>query len=79
MVCKLHHLLVIHSDAPKEIDIEKIKNYIDSMNDEKEEKRKRLKLDVEEEKEVPSRVECLIILLGIILILISLKKYKKKV
>ncbi len=30
-------------------------------------------------KFVFSRVECLIILLGIILILISLKKYKKKV
>ncbi len=45
------------SDAPKEIDIEKIKNYIDSMNDEKEEKRKRLKLDVEEEKEVPIKRE----------------------
>ncbi len=45
------------SDAPKEIDIEKIKNYIDSMNDEKEEKRKRLNLDVEEEKEEPVKRE----------------------
>lgn len=40
------------SDAPKEIDIEKIKNYLNSMDDEKEEKRRRLDLDLPEEKEV---------------------------
>ncbi len=39
------------SDAPKEINIEKIKSYIDSLEDEKEEKRKRLDLDIPEEKE----------------------------
>ena len=34
------------SDAPKEIDIEKIKSYIDSKEEEKEEKRKRLDIDI---------------------------------
>ena len=40
------------SDAPKEINIEKIKNYIESLEDGKEEKRRRLDVDIPEEKEV---------------------------
>ncbi len=40
------------SDAPKEINIEKIKNYIESLEDGKEEKRRRLNLDIPEEKEI---------------------------
>ena len=40
------------SNAPKEIDIEKIKNYINSMNDETEEKRKRVSLELPKEEEV---------------------------
>ena len=47
----------IISDAPKEIDLEKIKNYLDSMDDIKEEKRRRLNIDIEEEKEEPIRRE----------------------
>lgn len=43
----------IISDAPKEIDIEKIKNYIDSMNDKKEEKRNRLDADLKNVEEEP--------------------------
>ncbi|MBQ6285663.1 MAG: hypothetical protein IJK67_05065 [Bacilli bacterium] len=39
------------SDAPKEINIEKIKSYLDSLEDGKEEKRKRLNLDIKEEAE----------------------------
>ena len=39
------------SDAPKEINIEKIKNYIESLEDGKEEKRRRLDIDIPEEKE----------------------------
>lgn len=42
----------IISDAPKEIDLEKIKNYVNSMNDDKEEKKKRILLELPEEKEV---------------------------
>ena len=42
----------IISDAPKEIDIEKIRNYVYSMNEEKEEKKKRISLELPEEKEV---------------------------
>jgi len=34
------------SDAEKEIDIEKIKNYINSMDEEKPEKRKRISLEI---------------------------------
>ncbi len=46
------------SDAPKEIDIMKIKNYLESLNDDKEEKRKRLNLDIPiEEEEVIQRKE----------------------
>ena len=40
------------SNAPKEIDIEKIKNYINAMNDETEEKRKRVSLELPKEEEV---------------------------
>ncbi len=40
------------SDAPKEIDIEKIKNYINSMNDETEEKKKRVSLELPKEEKV---------------------------
>ena len=40
------------SDAPKEIDLEKIKNYVNSLNEEKEEKRKRISLELPEEEEV---------------------------
>ena len=39
------------SDAPKEIDIEKIKKYINSLNNEQEEKRKRISLDLPQEEE----------------------------
>lgn len=39
------------SDAPKEIDIEKIKKYINSLNGEQEEKRKRISLDLPQEEE----------------------------
>lgn len=40
------------SDAPKEIDLEKIKNYVYSLNNEEEEKRKRISLELPEEEEV---------------------------
>ena len=40
------------SDAPKEIDIEKIKNYVYALNDESEEKRKRISLELPKEEEV---------------------------
>lgn len=40
------------SDAPKEIDLEKIKNYVYSLNNEEEEKRKRILLELPEEEEV---------------------------
>ena len=40
------------SDAPKEIDIEKIKNYVSNMNNETEEKRKRVSLELPKEEEV---------------------------
>lgn len=39
------------SDAPKEIDIEKIRKYINSLNGEQEEKRKRISLDLPQEEE----------------------------
>ncbi len=42
----------IISDAPKEIDLEKIKNYVYSLNDENEEKKKRISLELPEEEEV---------------------------
>jgi len=41
------------SDAPKEIDIEKIKNYVYSMDKEEEEKRKKLLLEIPEEEPIP--------------------------
>ena len=40
------------SDAPKEIDIEKIKNYVYSLEDPTEEKRKRVSLELPKEEEV---------------------------
>ena len=40
------------SDAPKEIDLEKIKNYLYSMNNEEEEKRRRISLELPPEEEV---------------------------
>ena len=40
------------SDAPKEIDLDKIRNYVASMNDEKEEKRSRVSLELPKEEEV---------------------------
>ena len=40
------------SDAPKEINLEKIKNYVNAMNAEKEEKRKRVSLELPKEEEV---------------------------
>lgn len=40
------------SDAPKEVDIEKIKKYVYSLNEESEEKRKRVSLELPEEKEI---------------------------
>ena len=40
------------SDAPKEIDLEKIRNYVNSLNEEKEEKRKRISLELPEEEKV---------------------------
>lgn len=39
------------SDAPKEIDIEKIKKYINALNNEEEQKRKKLSLDFPEPEE----------------------------
>ena len=39
------------SDAPKEIDIEKIKKYINSINNDHEEKRKRISLEIPQEEE----------------------------
>ncbi len=42
----------IISDAPKEIDLEKIKNYVYSLNGEQEEKRNRVSLELPEEKEI---------------------------
>ena len=42
----------IISDAPKEIDLDKIRNYVASMNDEKEEKRSRVSLELPKEEEV---------------------------
>lgn len=39
------------SDAPKEINIEKIKKYINSLNNEQEEKRKRISLELPHEEE----------------------------
>ena len=40
------------SDAPKEIDLEKIRNYVKAMSDEHEEKKKRISLELPEEEEV---------------------------
>ncbi len=40
------------SDAQKEIDLDKIRNYINSQNDEKEEKRKRISLELPKEEEI---------------------------
>ena len=40
------------SDAPKEIDIDKIKNYLKTMNNEKEEKRERISLELPKEEEI---------------------------
>ena len=39
------------SDAPKEIDIEKIKKYLNALNDEEEQKRKKISLDFPEPEE----------------------------
>ena len=40
------------SDAPKEIDLEKIKNFVYSMDNEEEEKRRKLLLDIPEEEPI---------------------------
>ena len=40
------------SDAPKEIDLEKIKNYVYSLDDEKEEKKRRISLELPKEEDV---------------------------
>ena len=40
------------SDAPKEIDLEKIKNYVYSLNNESEEKKRRISLELPPEEEV---------------------------
>lgn len=46
------------SDAPKEIDIEKIKKYLNALNDEEEQKRKKISLDFPElEEKVVERKE----------------------
>ena len=45
------------SDAPKEIDLEKIKNYVYSMDKEEDEKRKKLLLEIPEEEVVVERKE----------------------
>ena len=42
----------IISDAPKEIDLEKIKNYVYSLNEEQDEKKKRISLELPKEDEV---------------------------
>ncbi len=42
----------IISDAPKEIDLEKIKNYVYSLNEEEDEKRRRISLELPKEEEV---------------------------
>ena len=39
------------SDAPKEIDIEKIKKYLNALNEEEEQKRKKISLDIPEPEE----------------------------
>jgi len=40
------------SDAPKEIDLEKIKNYVYALNNEEDEKKRRISLELPEEEEV---------------------------
>ena len=45
------------SDAPKEIDIEKIKKYINSLNEEEEKKRKRISFDFPEQEKVEVKRE----------------------
>ena len=45
------------SDAPKEIDIEKIKKYINSLNEEEEKKRKRISFDFPEPEKVEIKRE----------------------
>lgn len=40
------------SDAPKEIDLEKIKNYVYSLNNDEEEKKRRISLELPKEEEI---------------------------
>ena len=40
------------SDAPKEIDLEKIRNYVNSLNDDNDEKSKRVSLELPKEEEI---------------------------
>ena len=49
---KTNNNVSVISDAKKEIDIEKIRRYVDSLNDNKEEKRKRVSLELPEEEKV---------------------------
>ena len=49
---KTNNNVSVISDAKKGIDIDKIKRYVDAMNDEKEEKRKRVSLELPEEEKV---------------------------
>ena len=49
---KTNNNVSVISDAKKEIDIEKIRRYVDSLNDSKEEKRKRVSLELPEEEKV---------------------------
>lgn len=49
---KTNNNVSVISDAKKEIDIEKIRRYVDSLNDNTEEKRKRVSLELPEEEKV---------------------------
>ena len=48
---KTNNNVSVISDAPKEIDIEKIKKYLNSLNNEEEQKRKKISLDIPEPEE----------------------------
>lgn len=49
---KTNNNVSVISDAKKEIDIEKIRRYVDSLNDNKEEKRKRVSFELPEEEKI---------------------------
>lgn len=49
---KTNNNVSVISDAPKEIDLEKIKNYVYSINENTEEKQRRVSLELPEEEEI---------------------------